>query len=253
MRRLRLILPGAAICIRSMIHGESGTGKAEIIVALDESSLDDARRLMSRLEGRARFYKVGLQLFTAAGPAAVEAVQRHGARVFLDLKLHDIPNTVASAVRSARALGVDLCTIHLAGGPEMCTTAVGEAGEKTTILGVTVLTSSNQATLEACGVHGSVGEQVVRLAKMGHAAGVRGFVASALELPLLKAELGREPLLVIPGVRPTGSEAGDQKRTATPGEVVRGGATHLVVGRPISRAENPAEAFDAIAREIAAA
>ena len=234
-----------------MIHGESGTGKAEIIVALDEPSLDEAKKLMQRLEGRAQFYKVGLQLFTAAGPAAVEAVKRHGARVFLDLKLHDIPNTVASAVRSACELGVDLCTIHLPGGPEMCAAAVAEAGDKTTILGVTVLTSSNQATLEACGVHGSVGEQVVRLAKMGYAAGVRGFVASALELPLLRAELGKDPLLVIPGVRPAGTEAGDQKRTATPADVVRGGATHLVVGRPISRAEDPAAAYEAIGQEIA--
>ena len=234
-----------------MIHGESGTGKAEIIVALDEPSLDEAKKLMQRLEGRAQFYKVGLQLFTEAGPAAVEAVKRHGARVFLDLKLHDIPNTVTSAVRSACELGVDLCTIHLSGGPEMCAAAVAEAGDKTTILGVTVLTSSNQATLEACGVHGSVGEQVVRLAKMGYAAGVRGFVASALELPLLRAELGKDPLLVIPGVRPAGTEAGDQKRTATPADVVRGGATHLVVGRPISRAEDPAAAYEAIGQEIA--
>jgi len=236
-----------------MIHGGTGGGKAEIIVALDEPSLKDARHLMDRLAGRAKFYKVGLQLFTAAGPAAVEAVKAHGARVFLDLKLHDIPNTVASAVRSARELGVDLCTIHLSGGPEMCPAAAAEAGDRMTILGVTVLTSSNQATLEACGVHGSVGEQVVRLAKMGYAAGVRGFVASALELPMLRAELGREPLLVIPGVRPAGADAGDQKRTATPADVVRGGATHLVVGRPISRADDPGAAFDAIAREIAAA
>lgn len=235
-----------------MIHGDSGSGKAEIIVALDEPSLEDAKRLMARLEGRAKFYKVGLQLFTAAGPAAVDAVRAHGARVFLDLKLHDIPNTVASAVRSARNLGVDLCTIHLGGGPEMCAAAVAEAGDDVKILGVTVLTSSNQATLEACGVQGSVGEQVVRLAKMGYAAGVRGFVASALELPLLRAELGQDPLLVIPGVRPAGAEAGDQKRTATPADVVRGGATHLVVGRPISRADSPAEAFDRIAREVAA-
>jgi orotidine-5'-phosphate decarboxylase len=135
----------------------------------------------------------------------------------------------------------------------MCAAAVAEAGERMKILGVTVLTSSNQATLEACGVRGSVGEQVVRLAKMGYAAGVRGFVASALELPLLRAELGPEPLLVIPGVRPAGSDAGDQKRTATPAHVVRGGATHLVVGRPISRADDPAASFDAISREIAAA
>ncbi|MFM8719468.1 MAG: orotidine 5'-phosphate decarboxylase / HUMPS family protein, partial [Chthoniobacterales bacterium] len=126
-----------------MIHGTEGGGKAEIIVALDEPSLSEAKHLMEQLEGLARFYKVGLQLFTAAGPAAVEAVKAHGARVFLDLKLHDIPNTVASAVRSARELGVDLCTIHLSGGPEMCAAAVAEAGEKMTILGVTVLTSSN--------------------------------------------------------------------------------------------------------------
>jgi orotidine-5'-phosphate decarboxylase len=235
-----------------MIHGRGGGGKAEIIVALDEPSLDEARRLMDRLAGRARFYKVGLQLFSAAGPAAVEAVKQHGARVFLDLKLHDIPNTVAAAVRSARELGVDLCTIHLSGGPEMCAAAVAETGDRMTVLGVTVLTSSSQETLEACGVYGSVGEQVVRLAKMGYAAGVRGFVASALELPLLRAELGKEPLLVIPGVRPAGSDAGDQKRTATPAEVVRGGATHLVVGRPISRADHPGAAFDRIASEILA-
>ena len=233
-----------------MIHGGKVGGQAEIIVALDEPSLADARRLMDRLAGRARFYKVGLQLFTAAGPAAVEMAKEHGARVFLDLKLHDIPNTVASAVRSARDLGVDLCTIHLGGGPEMCAAAVTEAGKTMTILGVTVLTSSNQATLEACGIQGSVGEQVVRLAKMGCAAGVRGFVASALELPLLRAELGPEPLLVIPGVRPAGVDAGDQKRTATPAEVARGGATHLVIGRPISRAADPEGAFDRILREV---
>jgi orotidine-5'-phosphate decarboxylase len=135
----------------------------------------------------------------------------------------------------------------------MCAAAVEEAGEQMKILGVTVLTSSNQATLEDCGVQGSVGEQVVRLAKMGYAAGVRGFVASALELPLLRAELGPEPLLVIPGVRPADSDAGDQKRTATPAEVVRGGATHLVIGRPISRADDPGAAFDLIAAEIATA
>ena len=225
----------------------------QLILALDVETREEALAVARPLAGSLRWVKLGLQLFTRHGPGIVDEFAALGFSVFLDLKLHDIPNTVASAVRSARDLGVDLCTIHLGGGPEMCAAAVAEAGEKTTILGVTVLTSSNQATLEACGVHGSVGEQVVRLAKMGYAAGVRGFVASALELPLLRAELGKEPLLVIPGVRPTGVDAGDQKRTATPAEVVRGGATHLVVGRPISRAENPAEAFDLIARESNAA
>lgn len=233
-----------------MIHGSKPPGKAEIIVALDEPSLDDARRLMDRLEDRVRFYKVGLQLFTAAGSAAVCAAQERGAKVFLDLKLHDIPNTVASAVRSARDLGADLCTIHLSGGPDMAAAAVEAAGDALMILGVTVLTSSTIETLEACGVHGSVGEQVVRLAKMGHAAGVRGFVASALELPMLRQELRSGPAFVIPGVRPAGAELGDQKRVATPAEVVEAGATHLVVGRPITRAADPLRAYMAILAEV---
>ncbi len=236
-----------------MIHGSSAGGKAEIIVALDEPSLDAARRLMDQLENRVRFYKVGLQLFTAAGPAAVRAAQERGAKVFLDLKLHDIPNTVASAVRSARDLGVDLCTIHLAGGPEMAAAAVDASGDALRILGVTVLTSSTAATLEACGVRGSVGEQVLRLAKMGHAAGVRGFVASALELPMLREELRDGPAFVIPGVRPVGSDLGDQKRVATPADIVRAGATHLVVGRPITRAADPSRAYMAILAEADAA
>lgn len=233
-----------------MIHGRTGGSQAEIIVALDEPSLDDARRLMERLEGKAGFYKVGLQLFTAAGPAAVEAVKAHGARVFLDLKLHDIPNTVAAAVRAARAWGVDLCTIHLSGGAEMCAAATEAAGDNLKILGVTVLTSSNEATLEDCGVRGSVGEQVVRLAKLGQASGVRGFVASALELRLLRAELSGTPWFVVPGVRPAGVSMGDQKRTATPSDAARAGATHLVIGRPISRAEDPRKAYSEIEEEI---
>jgi orotidine-5'-phosphate decarboxylase len=234
-----------------MFHGSTVGGQAEIIVALDEPSLDDARRLMDRLDGRARFYKVGLQLFTAAGASAIAAVKERGARVFLDLKLHDIPNTVASSVSSARGLGVDLCTIHLSGGPEMAAAAVEAAGGATTILGVTVLTSSDETTLRVCGVGGSVVEQVVRLAAMGWGAGVRGFVASALEVERLRGQLGPQALLVIPGVRPVGVAVGDQKRIAAPVDVVRKGATHLVIGRPISRAEDPAGAFDSIALEIA--
>ena len=236
-----------------MFDGSRGRGQAEIMVALDESSLDEACRLMDLLEGRARFYKVGLQLFTAAGPAAIEAVQARGARVFLDLKLHDLPNTVASAVRSAQGWGVDMLTIHLGGGPEMAATAVDAAKGKLAVVGVTVLTSSNQETLRACGVEGPLDRQVVRLAEMGYAAGVRGFVASAWELPALRTKFGAEPLLIIPGVRPVGSFVGDQKRVATPSEVVQGGASHLVIGRPISQAEDPAASYDAIATEIATA
>ncbi len=235
-----------------MIHGATHGVQAEIIVALDEPSLDSAQRLMDLLDGRARFYKVGLQLFTAEGPAVVAAVKARGARVFLDLKLYDIPNTVAAAVASARDLGVDLCTIHLGGGPEMCVAAVASAGGATTILGVTVLTSSDEATLRACGVGGTVVAQVERLAAMGWEAGVRGFVASALEVGQLRGLLGPEAVLVIPGVRPPGADLGDQKRVATPAEVVRRGATHLVIGRPISRAADPVAAYEAVACEIAA-
>lgn len=206
---------------------------------------------MDRLGERAVFYKVGLQLFTAAGPDAVRVVRGRGARVFLDLKLHDIPNTVAGAVRSAVELGADMCTIHLSGGPEMCAAAVEASGGKTSILGVTVLTSSDEAALHACGVGGGVHGQVLRLATLGQKAGVHGFVASARELDALREALGARPLLVIPGVRPAGGETGDQKRVATPGEAARRGATHLVIGRPISRAEDPAAAFDRIREELA--
>lgn len=233
-----------------MIHGSDRSGQAQIIVALDEPSWVDAERLINQLEGRAVFYKVGLQLFTAAGPAAVEKVKRTGAKVFLDLKLHDIPNTVASAVRAAVDLGVDLCTIHLSGGPEMCAAALEAAGDRLTVLGVTVLTSSNDDTLRAVGIDTPVAQQVSRLARMGFAAGLRGFVASPLEVAMLRAELGPEPVLVIPGVRPAGADVGDQKRIATPADVVRAGATHLVIGRPITRAADPAEAYERIMQEI---
>lgn len=233
-----------------MIHGSDRSGQAQIIVALDEPTWADAERIVNKLGSRADFYKVGLQLFTSAGPAAVEKVKASGAKVFLDLKLHDIPNTVASAVKSAVALGVDLCTIHLLGGPEMCAAAVEAAGDRLTVLGVTVLTSSNEETLRAVGIDTPVAKQVSRLARMGFDAGLRGFVASPLEVAMLRDELGPEPVLVIPGVRPAGADVGDQKRIATPADVVRAGATHLVIGRPITRAENPAEAYDKIVEEI---
>ena len=240
-----------------MIHRSYRSGQAQIIVALDEPTWADAELIVNQLGSRADFYKVGLQLFTSAGPAAVEKVKSSGAKVFLDLKLHDIPNTVASAVKSAVALGVDLCTIHLSGGPEMCAAAVEAAGDRLTVLGVTVLTSSNEATLRAVGIETPVAKQVSRLARMGFDAGLRGFVASPLEVAMLREvlreELGSDPVLVIPGVRPAGADVGDQKRIATPADVVRAGATHLVIGRPITRAENPAAAYDKILAEIASA
>lgn len=227
--------------------------KAEIIVALDEPSLPAAEGLMERLAGHAGFYKVGLQLFTAAGPEAVRAVQRRGARVFLDLKLHDIPQTVGSAVQSARALGVDLCTVHLGGGPEMLEAAVEAAGPGMRVLGVSVLTSGTAETLRRVGVEAAVADHVRRLVALGLECGLRGFVASALEIGPLRRDFGAEPLLVIPGIRPAGADTGDQKRVATPAEAARAGANYLVMGRPITRAADPVAAYEAARREIDAA
>ncbi len=207
--------------------------------------------LEERLRGRAGFYKVGLQLFTAAGPAAVEALKSRGAEVFLDLKLHDIPQTVASAVRAAAELGVTFCTVHLAGGRDMLEAAVAAAGPHMTVLGVSVLTSADEVTLRETGVEGPVAAQVRRLVALGLDSGVRGFVCSALEVAALRAEFGRGPVLVVPGIRPSGEDSGDQRRVATPAAAVRAGANHLVIGRPLSRASDPVAAWDRIMDELA--
>jgi orotidine-5'-phosphate decarboxylase len=224
--------------------------RSRVIVALDEESLSDAEKLMGHLAGKAFYYKIGLQLFTSAGKAAVEAVKARGARIFLDLKLHDIPNTVASAVRSARNLGADMCTIHLAGGVAMCSAAVAEAGEKMKILGVSVLTSTDGPALKASGVAGDLADHVMRLADIGHASGVHGFVSSALEAHTLRLKFGQSKILVTPGVRPSGANANDQKRIVTPFEAAQRGADYVVIGRPVARAADPLDAFESIVSEI---
>jgi orotidine-5'-phosphate decarboxylase len=172
--------------------------------------------------------------------------------VFLDLKLHDIPETVGRAVSSAVALGVELLTVHTAGGAEMLRRAAEAAGGKTKILGVTVLTSLNEADLRADGVAGTVAEAVARRAALAAAAGIGGLVCSPHEVAEARAAASGL-LLVVPGVRPAGTELGDQKRVATPAATVRAGADHLVVGRPVRDARSPAEAFAAIVREIESA
>ena len=231
------------------MSGRAIPARERVIVALDVPDRRSLIDLLDRLEGQPAFYKVGLELFVAEGPGIVEVVRARGGRVFLDLKLHDIPETVGRAVESAAALGVDLLTVHAAGGAQMLERAVQSAASRLTILAVTVLTSLSPDDLAADGLTGSVAEAVARRASVAARAGVGGLVCSPHEVGEARAA-GRELLLVVPGVRPVGAALGDQKRVATPAATVRAGADHLVVGRPIRDAASPVEAFAAIVREI---
>jgi orotidine-5'-phosphate decarboxylase len=227
-----------------------------LIVALDFPDAGAALALVDQLEGAARWFKIGLELYIAEGNSLVAELQRRGFSIFLDLKLHDIPNTVAGAVRSATRLGVDMLTIHAGGGPSMLAAAAEAASESETapaLLAVTVLTSMDGAQLAATGVIGNATEQVERLATMAWACGVQGFVCSPVEVAGLRSSLGREPLLVIPGIRPEGAASGDQRRVATPGVAIAAGASYLVVGRPITRATDPGGTVRAILAEMQAA
>ena len=224
-----------------------------LIVALDFPDARAALALVDRLEGSARWFKVGLELYIAEGKSLVAELQRRGFSIFLDLKLHDIPNTVASSVRAAARLGVNMLTVHAAGGPEMLAAAAESADTGLTLLAVTVLTSIDAAQLEATGVRGSAAAQVERLATMAFAYGIRGFVCSPAEVAGLRRRLGSEPLLVIPGIRPEGAAIGDQRRVATPAAAMASGASYLVVGRPITRAVDPGAAARAILAQMQAA
>jgi len=194
--------------------------------------------------------KVGLELFVAEGPAVVRAAAALGRPVFLDLKLHDIPNTVEGAARSASASGAGLLTVHAAGGAEMVRAAVRGAGPGVRVLAVTVLTSLDAAALQAVGLAGSPEEAVVRLARLAVGAGAGGLVCSPKEVAAVRAAVGPGPLLVVPGVRPAGAAKGDQARVATPPEAVRAGADVIVVGRPLRDAPDPAAAAREIAKGI---
>lgn len=227
--------------------------RQRLIVALDVPHARAAAELVSRLEDTCRWFKVGLQLFVAEGPTVLEPLLTRGYSIFLDLKFHDIPNTVAGAVRSAAALGVRMMTLHAAGGPEMlkaARAALEGLADPPELLAVTVLTSMDRTQLEVVGVADAPAEQVSRLARMGTEAGIRGFVCSPQEVSALRALTGPEGVLVIPGIRPAGSETGDQKRIATPAEALRQGASYLVVGRPITQALHPAQAAEEILGEM---
>ena len=222
-----------------------------LIVALDVPTADDALRLVDRLAGRVSFFKVGSQLFTAAGPEIVRSLVARNLRVFLDLKYHDIPNTVAAAVKSAGGLGVSLLTLHGLGGRAMLEAAAGaRPGGRLRLLAVTVLTSHDEASLADIGLAGPLSDAVRRLARLARDAGIDGVVASPLEARLLREACGEGFLIVTPGVRPAGAQAGDQSRLATPAGALSAGADYLVVGRPITDATDPAEAAAGIVREM---
>jgi orotidine-5'-phosphate decarboxylase len=229
--------------------------RERLIVALDVPNGTEALALVQRLGNLVQWFKVGLELYLAEGNSIIEKVRERGHSVFLDLKLHDIPNTVAGAVRSVASSGAGMLTVHAAGGPAMLAAAQEAAAAVPSppkLLAVTVLTSMDAAQLAATGVSGSPGEQVLRLAGLAHEAGIRGLVASSEEGAGLRAAYP-DSTLVIPGIRPSGAPAGDQKRVATPASAIADGADYVVIGRPITQAADPAAAAQAILDEMAAA
>ena len=230
--------------------------RSKVIFALDVPTFAEAKHWVSVLSGHVGMFKVGKQLFTGHGPDIVRMVQNFGGDVFLDLKYHDIPNTVAMASLEAARLGVKLINLHALGGYEMMARTVEALGqefagrERSRVLAVTILTSSTGETLREVGIEYPVTEMVVRLAKLAHKAGIDGVVASPLEVSLIRDACGPDFLIVTPGVRPAFAAADDQKRIMTPGEAVRAGADYLVIGRPISAAKDPLAAAEAIVQEI---
>jgi orotidine-5'-phosphate decarboxylase len=224
-----------------------------LIVALDVSRAAEARRIVAALGDSVSTYKIGKQLFTAEGPQVVRDLITAGRGVFLDLKYHDIPNTVGAAVREAAALGVSMLTVHASGGEKMLRAAAEAAARsenKPLVLAVTVLTSLDQADLEEVGVLGDMSIQVLRLATLAKRAGCGGIVTSAREARAVRDRLGDHLAILVPGVRPAGSDAGDQARIATPAEAIQAGASFVVVGRPITAAADPVKAAGQILAEI---
>jgi len=231
--------------------------RSRIIFALDVPGMDEVRRWAGLLAPHVGMFKIGKQLYTACGPEAVRTILQAGGQVFLDLKYHDIPNTVAMASLEAARLGVKLFNLHALGGYEMMATTVEtlnrefKGSERAKVLAVTVLTSSTGETLREIGIDVPVEEQVVRLARLAHKAGVDGVVASPREVPLIREACGADFLIVTPGVRPAFAAADDQKRIMTPREAIVSGADYLVIGRPISAASDPVRAAELIVEEMA--
>jgi len=229
---------------------------SRIIVALDYADPEDAIALAGRLSPQQCRLKVGKELFTRSGPALVETLQGRGFEIFLDLKYHDIPNTVANAVRAAGELGVWMVNVHVAGGRRMLEAAVEALRglpQRPLLVGVTVLTSLSAADLAELGYSDTPEERVLRLAALAQDCGLDGVVCSALEAPALRRERGRDFLLVTPGIRLAGDAAGDQRRVVTPGEAVQLGADYLVIGRSITAAADPLAALTDAGLDLEAA
>lgn len=233
--------------------------KDKLIIALDVETVDKARELFAALKDYAGMFKIGSQLFTAAGPSIVREMIRAGARIFLDLKFHDIPNTVARAGVEAARLGVSIFDVHAVGGSEMMRRTVLEVHEasvrenfkRPSIIAITALTSADDSALAEVGFSSSVGQQVERLARMADECGMDGVVASPHEVSLVRSAAKRKDFLVVtPGVRPAGVQHGDQKRVMTPGEAIRAGASYMVIGRAILEAPDMARAAEQIINEM---
>jgi orotidine-5'-phosphate decarboxylase len=232
--------------------------KDKIIFALDVANADEAAKWVSVLKGRVGFFKIGLELFTAAGPDVVGMVKEAGIKVFLDLKFHDIPNTVAGAVRSAVRLGVDMMTLHLSGGRAMIAAGVEAAREESAnlgikrpkIIGVSVLTSLGDNDMKELGFRSNAVEQVMTLLDVALKSGADGMVCSAADLDRIKPLTPKGFTIITPGIRPAGADKGDQSRIAAPASAIKGGSSLLVIGRPISAATDPLKAVELITSEI---
>jgi len=225
-----------------------------LILVLDLATEDDVFSILDSVGDSIRWVKVGLQLYLRYGSALVEAIASRGYHIFLDLKLHDIPNTVAAAIHNLQGMPIKMLTLHTAGGSEMlrrAREAQQQALPETQLLGVTVLTSMNQASLDEIGCKYAVEQQVTRLAQLAMDAGIQGLVCSPMELLPLRNLLGEHPILVTPGIRPTGSQSDDQKRIMTPAQAAAAGSSYIVVGRPILQASNRRDAALAILEELA--
>ena len=218
-----------------------------LVVAVDASARDEILRTVDTLRGSVGVFKIGLQAFIANGPSIVREVVSSGERVFLDLKIHDIPNTAGHAIAEAASLGATMTTVHAAGGDAMLRAC---ANVDLLVLGVTVLTSLDDAELARIGMAGSPMESAVRLARVAKSAGLRGVVASPLEIAAIREACGEEFVILTPGIRPSGSDAGDQRRTMTPREAIAAGADYIVVGRPITGAADARSAARRIVEEM---
>ena len=249
--------PGEKESLVSSRENDSAEDRSrqKLIVALDASTAAAAHKIVAAIGESVSIYKVGMQLYTAEGPQVVRDLVGAGRQVFLDLKYHDIPNTVAAAVREAAQLGVSMLTVHASGSNKMlraATDAAREMNPALLVLGVTVLTSMDESDLEKIGLGCSVQDEVLRLAALALANGCQGIVTSAREASRLRAELGKDFAIVTPGVRPAGTGHGDQVRVVTPAEAIAAGASHIVVGRPITEAADPAAAAREVLAQIGA-